>query len=339
VRLSIPAGGSVVATIRAIEAEKLPLIVTPNYLFVLAEDANAPVPTTSSTTEANEPAAANAGPAAANPGQYTVDKLRLAAAHRLAKGDNVLIAVIDSGVDAEHPDIAGAVADRYDTVAANKNPDAHGTGMAGAIASHLRLLGVAPGAKLLTVRAFAPGSTDEILKGLDWAVGKGARIINMSFAGPRDPMLQETLKRARQRGALLIAAAGNAGPTSPPLFPGADANVIAVTATDIDDNLFTQANRGRHIAIAAPGVDILVPAPSSGYQLTTGTSVATAHVSGVAALLMSRNPKLDADAVRAILLSTAKDLGPKGRDDQFGWGLIDPVKALHAADQQGAKVH
>ncbi len=164
VRLGLPSGVTVVDTIITIEAEKLPVIVTPNYWFVLAEDANAPVPTTSSTTEANEPAAASSGTADANPGQYMVDKLRLVAAHRLAKGDNVLIAVVDSGVDAEHPDIAGAVADRYNSVAANKNPDPHGTGMAGAIASHRRLLGVAPGAKLLTVRAFAPGSTEEILE-------------------------------------------------------------------------------------------------------------------------------------------------------------------------------
>jgi subtilisin family serine protease len=88
---------------------------------------------------------------------------------------------------------------------------------------------------------------------------------------------------------VLIAAAGNAGTKSPPLYPGADPNVIAVTATDVDDKLFPGANRGRYIAVAAPGVDILVPAPDNSYQLTTGTSVASAEVSGVAALLLERN--------------------------------------------------
>ena len=83
-------------------------------------------------------------------------------------------------------------------------------------------------------------------------------------------------------------------PKSPPLFPGADPNVIAVTATDVDDKLFTGANRGNYIAVAAPGVDILVPAPENAYQLTTGTSVAAAEVSGIVALLLERNPKLDA---------------------------------------------
>src|SRR5207302_8349770 len=105
-----------------------------------------------------------------------------------------------------------------DAVGGAENPHAHGTGMAGAIASHRRLMGIAPQAKLLPVRAFGPGSTDaqgttaQILKGLDWAVSKGARIINMSFAGPRDPMLQEAFKRLRDKHILLIAAAGNAGP-------------------------------------------------------------------------------------------------------------------------------
>src|SRR5438132_2901844 len=88
------------------------------------------------------------------------------------------------------------------------------------------------------------------------------------------------------------AAAGNAGPNSPPLFPGADPSVIAVTATDVDDALFSGANRGNHIAVAAPGVDVLVPAPEGAYQFTTGTSVAAAEVSGVVALMLERNPSL-----------------------------------------------
>ena len=127
-----------------------------------------------------------------------------------------------------------------------------------------------------------------------------------------------------------MAAAGNAGPQSPPLYPAADPNVIAVTATDADDRLLKVANRGRHIALAAPGVDIVLPATGGGYQVSSGTSVAAAHVSGIAALLLELKPGLAPDAARKILQSTARDLGPKGRDDQFGAGVANAYRAVRS---------
>ena len=108
----------------------------------------------------------------------------------------------------------------------------------------------------------------------------------------------------------------------------ADPNVIAVTATDVNDKIFSGANRGRYIAVAAPGVDILVPAPDGTYQLTTGTSVASAEVSGIAALLLERNPDLTPEDVRKILTASARRLAAKDRDDDFGCGLVDPSKAI-----------
>jgi subtilisin family serine protease len=135
----------------------------------------------------------------------------------------------------------------------------------------------------------------------------------MSFAGPDDPMLALALQKAHDKGVVLIAAAGNLGPKSPPLYPAADPNVIAVTATDAKDQLLAQANQGPYVAVAAPGVDILEPAPNGGYQVTTGTSVAAAHVSGIVALLLERDPTLDAAAIRDILRSSAKrPAAPKG---------------------------
>ena len=103
---------------------------------------------------------------------------------------------------------------------------------------------------------------------------------------------------------------------------------MAVTATDENDRLFNGANQGKYVTVAAPGVDILVPAPDGGVQFTTGTSVATANVSGVAALLLAHKPSLKPEEIRAILVRTAKHLGPQGINPQFGAGLVDPLKAL-----------
>jgi subtilisin family serine protease len=150
----------------------------------------------------------------------------------------------------------------------------------------------------------------------------------MSFAGPRDPALGRKLAQARQQGIILVAAAGNAGPKSPPLYPAADPNVIAVTATDIDDKLYQSANRGKHIAVAAPGVDLLLPAPAAGYQMTSGTSFAAAEVSGIVALMLERKPNLGQDRVRQMLAASAQDLGPKGFDPQYGAGLVDAYRAI-----------
>jgi hypothetical protein len=310
--------------IRQLEAEKIG-IAQPNYVFKLQQQ------------RPNLAALTTLG----NPHQYVVDKLRLAEVHRISIGSNVPVAVIDSEIDLKHPDLAGAFTGAFEATGRPEKPHTHGTGMAGAIAAHRTLTGVAPGAHILAVHAFssdaanAEATTDHIIRGIEWAINKGARIINMSFAGPDDPMLEVALKKAREKGVILIAAAGNSGPDSPPLYPGADPNVIAVTATDERDALFAEANRGSYVALAAPGVDVLEPAPGGGYQVTTGTSVAAAHVSGVAALLLERNPKLDANAVREILESSAKDLGAKGRDNDFGWGLVDPYRALQAVDARG----
>jgi subtilisin family serine protease len=280
------------------------------------------------------PATSYEAPANAGPSQYVVSKLHLIEAHRITHGDDVLVAVLDSQIDTAHPDLAGVIADSYDTLGTSSPPHSHGTGMAGAIAAHAKLLGVAPKVRLLAVRAFsgdketAQSTTFNILKGLDWAAGKNARIVNMSFAGPSDPMFRNMLAKAHGRGIILIAAVGNAGPASPPLYPGADANVIGVTATDADDKLLPQANRGAQVAVAAPGVEVLVPAPDGGYQITSGTSVAAAHASGVAALLLARSPKLTPDQVRRVLTATAHPVDGKRTD--FGAGVIDALGAVNS---------
>jgi Subtilase family len=277
-----------------------------------------------------------------DPAQYAVAKLQLPEAHRLVTGDRVLVAVIDSAIDVSQPELKGDIAASFDAVGGAVTPHAHGTAMAGAIAAHGRLIGVAPRAKLLAVRAFgesadAPQATTfSIIRGLGWAVTQGARVVNMSFAGPEDPALKDVLADAHKKGVILVAAAGNAGPQSPPLYPAADQNVIAVTATDANDQVFKQANRGAYIAVSAPGVDILVPAPNGGEQLTSGTSVSAAEVSGIAALLIERNPALTPDEARTILTTTATPLGQKPREHDVGAGLANAWRAVQAVEPKSA---
>jgi subtilisin family serine protease len=276
-------------------------------------------------------------PTEGDPAQYALAKLRLPEAHQLAHGANVTVAVIDSGIDVKHPELAGAIAASFDALGAKEGPHVHGTGVAGAIVAHGRLMGSAPAAKLLAIRAFGTASNGAqsnsfvILKALDYAASHGAQIVNMSFAGPKDDLIGRAIAAVAAKGIVMVAAAGNAGAKSPPLYPAADPNVIAVSATDAQDQLFQASNRGDYIAVAAPGVNIFLPAPDDKYQMTSGTSFSCAFISGLAALVLERNPALKPDDLRATLMKTARDLGAPGRDDLFGAGEADAYAAVVAA--------
>src|SRR5437588_1230777 len=276
-------------------------------------------------------------PAEGDPAQYALARLRLPLAHALAHGANVTVAVIDSGIDVKHVELANSVAASFDALGSKEGPHLHGTGVAGAIASHSRLMGSAPAARILAIRAFgaasgvAESNSYVILKAMDYAVAHGAQIVNMSFAGPKDELIERAIAATAAKGIVMVAAAGNAGAKSPPLYPAANANVIAVSATDAQDKLFAASNRGSCIALAAPGVDIFLPAPDQKYQVTSGTSFSAAYVSGIAALMLERNPALKRDELRATLMKTARDLGSPGRDDLYGAGEADAFAAIQAA--------
>jgi subtilisin family serine protease len=314
-RWRIPDGRPVDAVIRALVADGSVRSAQPNYRFTLQQAAQPE----------------------GDPAQYALAKLRLPEAHRLSRGTDIVVAVIDSGIDVSHPELAGVIGETFDPVGGKEAPHVHGTGIAAVIAAHGRLLGGSPSASLLAIRAFsvAKGSAESnsfaLLRSLDFAVSHGARIVNMSFAGPQDPLMGKALAAAAAKGVVLIAASGNAGAASPPLYPAADRNVIAVSATDAADKLFAPSNRGRHIAVAAPGADILTAAPEAKYQVTSGTSFAAAQVSAVVALMLERNPALGPADVRAILARTARDLGTPGPDEQFGAGAVDALAAVTAA--------
>ena len=311
---------SVPDTIGTIEDQRVVARAQPNYLFTLQADA-----TTAATKTRGRDSA-----------QYALGKLHIERAHQVATGKDIPIALINSEIDVKHPDLNGAITKSFDPLGGDAKPHPHGTAMAGAIAAHGKLSGIALGPHLLAARAFdntageAKGTSFAIYKSLQWAADNGARVINMSFAGPADPDLHRMLTAAYDKGIVLVAAAGNAGPNSAPLYPAADPDVIAVTATDSNDGLFKMANRGSYIAVAAPGVEILALAPGDSYQITTGTSVAAAHVSGIAAMLLEEKPSLTPNEVRSIIMSTAKPLGSAGQRSDFGAGLADAYQAVSA---------
>ncbi len=276
---------------------------------------------------------------AARAAQYGFDMVGVPSAHELATGRGVKIAIIDSGVDREHGDLAGAVGEAFDATG-NKDgkPDVHGTAIAGIIRARGLVSGVAPDATLLAVRAFftaprseLPQSTSFILlRALDWSIQHGARVINMSFAGSRDAVIERAVAAAARRNVILVAAAGNGGPKAAPAYPAAYPEVIAVTAHDSADRLYTYANHGTYISVAAPGVDILVPALRNGHMFMSGTSMAAAYVSGILALMLERAPQLQPEDAMRVLTETAQDLGDAGPDASFGAGRVQARAALDA---------
>jgi subtilisin family serine protease len=341
-RWRVPRDISVPRAVQAIEGDARVASAQPNYLFTLQQDAQpAKIEMKLETKFESGPKPDSLG----DPAQYGLGKMRLPQAHGIAKGDNVLVAVIDSGIDGAHPELNGAIAQSYDATGdkAAVKPHTHGTAMASLIAAHGKLLGAAPAARILAIRAFDPagksaeGTTFNILKGLNFAAANGARVINMSFAGPSDPAIHRSLEAARKKGIVLVAAAGNEGAKSAPLYPAADPNVIAVSATDADDQILEQSNRGNHIAIAAPGAQIMVAIPDGGYEMSSGTSHAAAEVSGIIALMLERKPGMTPDQARGVLLATARDIGAPGRDPLFGAGLADAYAAITAGETPVAR--
>ncbi|MGD0642075.1 MAG: S8 family serine peptidase [Roseiarcus sp.] len=317
----IPDARDVANVVRELGGEPALARIQPNYLYAAMQDA----------------ASAASTPAPAPP-QYALAKLHVDAVVDPAPAQPIRVAVIDTAVDESHPDLKGAVEARFDAIggAAPRSLD-HGTAIAGAIAARGRLKGVDPNVRILAARAFdsegagTVGETLWLLEAIDWAARERASVVNMSFAGPPDPALHAILAAASAKGMTLVAAAGNAGPKSPPLYPAADEAALAVTATDADDKLYRNANVGRYVAVAAPGVDVLLPAPQGAYALETGTSVSAALVSGVVALMLERRPSAPPAEIRKWLAATAEPLGGGGRPDEFGAGLVDAERAAAAA--------
>jgi len=269
--------------------------------------------------------------------QYSLVKLSVGPAHQISKGRDVSVAVIDTGINIWHPSLSKAVISSFDAVSEGKiTVNKHGTAIAGLIAGQGRVQGIAPLSRLLAVRAFymhreynkSTTNSMILLRALDWSFANEARIFNMSFAGPFDPLVKRALENAYNKGVILVAAGGNGGPKAAPAYPAAYENVIAITALDHKDKLYAHANHGSYLTAAAPGVDVLVPSLKKSYSYSSGTSMAAAHISGLIALLLERHPDATSEAIVDAIKKSAHDLGPKGYDTQFGAGRADALASL-----------
>lgn len=275
--------------------------------------------------------------------QYALAQVHIEPVLDVTRGGGVPVAMVDSGVAISHEALADASISVLDVIAkpnsvlTEATPEVHGTAIASIIVGHGQLQGIAPDVDLLAIRAFketdpksgaARSSAFYLSKGISAAIDRGARIINLSLTGPQDRLVAHTVEQALMARIVVIAAAGNAGPGAPPAYPAAQAGVIAVTATDNGDHLYRYANRGPYVTLAAPGVDILVAQPK-GYGYLSGTSMATAYVSGLSALMISQVDDLTPVRLRKLLETSATDLGPPQRDPEFGAGRIDASAAFN----------
>ena len=287
--------------------------------------------------------------------QWGLSKIGAPAGWDYTTGDgNVVIAIVDSGIDLNHPDFAcpgKLTAARWNFVGNNDNPDddySHGTHVAGIAAScsnnHTGVAGVAWGARLMPVKVLdstGHGDYATVAAGIIYAVDHGANIINLSLGGSgNSSTLANAVAYAYSHNRLVVAAAGNTG--GEVLYPAAYPQALAVAATDSLDQHYWASNVGPQLDIAAPGVEVYSTYPPNVYNYfypwcygryycsLTGTSMATSHVSGLAALLWSFDHGLTANRVRAVIQSTADDLGVPGRDDTFGYGRINAARALES---------
>jgi subtilisin family serine protease len=272
--------------------------------------------------------------------QHGAREIRLAPAHRWATGRGIRVAVVDTGVDVTHPDLAGRILAAQNFVDRGEKSftrDVHGTAVAGVVAASAGngagISGVAPGALLLALKACWPSGADPaaaecdsytLAKALDWGLAEGAQVLNLSLTGPEDPLLVRLLDAALRRGVAVVAAAGD-----PPAFPATHPGVIAVRAAGPG---LEPAPGG---ALAAPGIDILTTVPGGGYEFLSGSSMAAAHVSGVVALLLERRPNLTPAAAADLLAATSRPAaGPqpaaadRDRDAGAEGALVDACGAV-----------
>lgn len=320
--------GDVAQTIRKLQADANVLYAEPNYIVRVSDRNTGDAP--------NDPDYRK---------QYAPAKIQAPAAWQLSKGDpGVTIAIVDTGIDANHPDLKAKVAPGFDIIDNDTDPhdgEGHGTHCAGiaaaAVNNGVGIAGIAPLNRVFSVRVLddqGSGTIADVAAGIVKAADMGAKVISLSLGGGESAkVLEEAVAYAQKKDALLVAAMGNdGGPVKsyPAVLPG----VLAVGSTDKADRRSSFSNFGAWISVSAPGSNIWSTLPTYGSELGTnygdlsGTSMATPAVAGLAALVRSQFPALTAAQTKARIEATADDLGAKGFDPQFGHGRINALKAL-----------
>ncbi|MFC8894887.1 type VII secretion-associated serine protease mycosin [Streptomyces cinereoruber] len=291
--------------------------------------------------------------------QWGLEALRTTEAWRTTKGEGITVAVLDTGVDAEHPDLEGSVLPGHDLIGfgAARGDRAwaqHGTAMAGIIAGHGHgpdgedgVLGIAPEAEILPVRVILESSDKArdkarksrgtaLAQGIRWAADHGADVINLSLGDDSksahpDAGEDAAVQYALSKGVAVVASAGNGGEKGDHAsYPAAYPGVIAVTAVDRYGTRASFSTRRWYATVSAPGVDIVMAYPDRRYYEGWGTSAAAAFVSGAVALVRAAHPGLTPAQIKTLLIDTARSRPEGGRSDAKGYGTVDPAAAIEA---------
>ncbi|MET9831923.1 type VII secretion-associated serine protease mycosin [Streptomyces sp. NPDC006385] len=292
--------------------------------------------------------------------QWALSAMHTQEAWQTTKGEGVTVAVLDTGVDADHPDLAGNVLDGKDMVGFGAERGdrvwaRHGTAMAGIIAGHGHgagngdgVMGVAPEAKILPVRVILEDGDparakarstrgNALAEGIRWAADHGADVINLSLGDDSksahpEAGEDEAVQYALRKGAVVVASAGNGGEKGDRIsYPAAYPGVIAATAVDRFGTRASFSTRRWYATVSAPGVDVVIADPDHKYYEGWGTSAAAAFVSGAVALIKAAHPGLTPAQIKKLLEDTARDAPADGRDDSRGYGFIDPAAAIKEA--------
>lgn len=289
--------------------------------------------------------------------QWALDALHTSQAWQTTKGKGITVAVLDTGIDGDHPDLAGNVLEGKDMVGFGaKKGDRpwarHGTAMAGIIAGHGHgagrgdgVLGIAPEAKILPIRVILEDGDphrskarntrgNALADGIRWATDHGADVINLSLGDDSksahpEPAEDAAVQYALKKGAVVVASAGNGGERGDHIsYPAAYPGVIAATAVDERGDRASFSTRRWYATVSAPGKEIVIADPDREYYEGWGTSAASAFVSGAVALIRAAHPGLTPPQIKQLLEDTARDVPSGGRDDSRGFGFIDPAAAI-----------